>query len=110
MNRTHYQRIIRNHFGRWLGDAFGADHGAFLLQDHERCPWTSDARSAMRSIGLSLLEGFPKCSQDLNPIECVWKILRDRLAEFQQVALHVDLVFLPEVLGARRVGRQRRAD
>ena len=32
------------------------------------------------------------------------------LAEFQPVALHVDLVFVPEALGARRVGRQRRAD
>ena len=35
----------------------------------------------MRSIGLTLLENYPKRSQDLNPIEAVWKLLRDRLGE-----------------------------
>ncbi len=28
---------------------------------------------------MSLVEGYPKCSQDLNAIENAWKLLRDRL-------------------------------
>ena len=33
----------------------------------------------MRDVGIQLLENFPKCSQDLNPIETAWRELRSRL-------------------------------
>ena len=32
-------------------------------------------------VGLELLHQHPKCSQDLNPIENVWRLLRERLYE-----------------------------
>ena len=81
MNREVYAKLVRQKFGEWLREAFGEDHGAFLVQDHEKCLWTPQPRAEMNRIGLTLLENFPKCSQDLNPIECVWKVLRDRLSE-----------------------------
>ena len=78
MNRDHYVRIITNHFDKWLRDAFGDEHKVFLVQDHERCLWAKESRDAIRAVGLTLLDNFPKSSQDLNPIECVWNVLRDR--------------------------------
>ena len=41
----------------------------------------------MRTIGLCLLENYPKCSQDLNPIEIAWRELRARLADTEPTKL-----------------------
>ena len=35
----------------------------------------------MRDEGIKLLENYPKCSQDLNPIEVAWRELRARLSQ-----------------------------
>ena len=37
----------------------------------------------MQQFGISLLENYPKCSQDLNPTEVVWRELRARLYDTQ---------------------------
>ncbi len=37
----------------------------------------------MVKVGVELLENYPKCSQDLNPIETAWRELRARLADTQ---------------------------
>ena len=50
----------------------------FLVQDHEKALWTDEAREAMCNIGIQLLEAYPKCSQDLNPIETAWCDVRAR--------------------------------
>ncbi len=80
MNRGRYAWIIENRFPQWLRKALGRNHGAFLLQDHERALWAEEPRAAMHEQGISLLENFPKCSQDLNPMETAWRELRARLA------------------------------
>ena len=80
MNRWWYTWLINAMFKRWLEKAFGhAD--AFLVQDHERCLWCSEPKQAMREQGLTLLENYPKSSQDLNAIETAWREVRNRLAE-----------------------------
>ena len=81
MNRFVYADLIGKRFGKWISDGLGSDTRSFLIQDHERCLWTHEPREAMRECGVQLLEGYPKCSQDLNPIETAWKLLRDRLDE-----------------------------
>ena len=67
-------------FPRWLEKAFGHSD-VFLVQDHEKCLWCDEPRQALREQGITLLEEYPKCSQDLNPIETAWRELRARVAE-----------------------------
>ena len=76
-----YAWVIRHKFPAWLGKALGrkAKKGVFLVQDHEKALWRDVAREAMVSVGINLLENFPKSSQDLNPIETAWRELRARL-------------------------------
>ena len=82
MNRWWYAWVINNRFPGWLKQALGrkANKGAFLVQDHERCLWSAEPMAAMRAQNITLLENYPKCSQDLNPIEQAWRELRARLA------------------------------
>ena len=80
MSHHRYSWIIQNRFPKWLAKACGKNRSAFLLQDHEKCLWSAEARSAMRQQCISLLENYPKRSQDLKPIETVWRELRVRLA------------------------------
>ena len=77
MNRWTYAKIIKNKFPGWLRQV--KIKSAFLVQDHERALWTDVAREAMEEIGINLLENYPKCSQDLNPIETAWREVRARL-------------------------------
>ena len=49
------------------------------MQDHERCLWTAKPREAMKAINVNVLENYPKCSQDLSPIEIAWRELKTRL-------------------------------
>ena len=84
MNGTVYANVINKRFGGWLRDGLGRRQlrsGVFLLQDHERALWRAGPREAMRAAGITLLENFPKCSQDLNPMEICWRELRARLDE-----------------------------
>ena len=73
MNRYWYSWIIEHDFPRWQGPC------SQVIQDYERCLRSDEALSAFRRIGMSVVEEYPKCSQDLNPIEGAWKLLRDRL-------------------------------
>ena len=88
MNRLRYQWVIAQKFPGWIKASFGVQkRGVFLVQDHERCLWCMVPREAMRDIGVVLLENYPKCSQDLNPLETVWRDLRRRLSESQPATL-----------------------
>ena len=82
MNRWWYEWLIRARFPRWLSTAFGGGYDpVYLVQDHEKALWTDEPREAMRAVGVRLLEAYPKCSQDLNPIETAWREVRNRLDE-----------------------------
>ena len=88
MNRWWCEWVVERRFDEWLGTAFGRNRlEVFVVQDHERALWTPEPRAAMPRLGIRLLENFPKCSQDLNPIEQVWKELRGRLATTQLVEM-----------------------
>ena len=101
MNRWWYEWIVEHRFKGWLDSALGeAAASAFLVQDHERALWTAEPRAAMRRIGLKLLENYPKCSQDLNPIETAWREVRSRLVATQPRRLETREAFLPRLRAA----------
>ena len=81
MNRWWYEWVVHKRFPGWIRQAFGkdAEKGAFLVQDHEKCLWKQEPRDAMARNNIELLENYPKCSQDLNPIENAWRGVRARL-------------------------------
>ena len=83
MNRWWYEWIIAHKFPVWIRKAYGVKKPVFLVQDHERCLWTQEPRQAMQEASITLLQNYPKCSQDLNPIENAWREVRFRMAETQ---------------------------
>ena len=48
----------------------------------------------MRQSNIALLENYPKCSQDLNPIETAWREVRSRLDNTQPVAMETRADFI----------------
>lgn len=73
MNRWWYAWVVEHCFPDWLGEC------DLLVQDFEKCFRCAEPLEALRKVGCKLVEGYPKCSQDLNAIENAWKLLRDRL-------------------------------
>jgi len=73
MNAALYEELIEDHFESWLGSC------CYLVCDFEACLRSEGPLRALNAIGVELVEGFPRCSQDFNAIEHCWKILRERL-------------------------------
>jgi len=95
MNGELYAWLIVHKFVPWLKKALGRKaRGAFLVQDHERALWREEPREAMRTSNINLLVNFPKCSQDLNPIEIAWRELRARLYVTAPAALESREAFI----------------
>ena len=75
MDRWLYTELIEDYFPGWLKNC------TYLVQDFERCLHAEEPLSSLRDIGVELVDDYPKCSQDFNAIENVWKLVRDRLDE-----------------------------
>ena len=99
MNRWWYCWLINTMFPRWLHKAVGHAE-VFLVQDHEKCLWCTEPRQALREQGITLLEDYPKCSQDLNAIETAWREVRARLAETEPQAREVRSAFVARLRNA----------
>ena len=54
----------------------------------------------MKQIGLKLLEQYPKCSQDLNAIETVWREIRSRLSDTEPSDLEIRKAFIRRLRNA----------
>ncbi len=86
MTRWWYKWVIEKRFPLWVKSSFGVQkRDVVLVQDHERCLWCDEPLAALDSIGMKLLANFPKCSQDINPIEEAWREVRSRLFDTQPV-------------------------
>lgn len=73
MNNDLYGNLIDEKFPDWLGGC------EYLVQDFEACLRSDDALQAFERIGVELVEGYPRSSQDFNAIENAWDLLRRRL-------------------------------
>ena len=100
MNRWEYARIVARHFPGWISAVLGEQARAILIQDHERALWTDEARAAIESSGIELLERYPKCSQDLNVIETAWRELRARLYATEPAGLEDRAAFVARLRSA----------
>lgn len=75
MNQDIYAELIEDKFEGWLRGS------SYLVQDFERCLRSPGPLLALSQLGVELVEGYPKCSQDFNAIENCWQLLRDRIHE-----------------------------
>ena len=75
MHEDLYVELIEDKFESWLGNC------NYLVQDFERCLRCEGSLAALKDIGIELVQGYPRVSQDFNAIENCWKLLRDRLSE-----------------------------
>jgi len=76
-----YMELIEDCFPDWLGPC------TYLVQDFERCLRSEEPLAALENIGVELVENYPKCSQDFNAIENIWKLLRERMNDTLPVGM-----------------------
>ena len=96
MNRWWYKWLIENRFQKWMRGC------NLVVQDFERCLRCDEPMEAFRDIGLSLVEGHPKYSQDFNAIENAWHILKERLYATLPTQRETRAEFMPRVRNAVR--------
>ena len=94
MNRWWYAWIVEHHFPNWLGNC------DLVVQDYESCLRMDEPLESFRKIGVTLVEGYPKCSQDLNAIENAWKLLKERLFETMPARREGREDFIPRLRAA----------
>ena len=110
MNRWWYEWVIFHQFPRWCAKAFGSKRKRprYILQDHEKALWAEEPMAAMDACGLTVLRSYPKCSQDLNPIETAWREMA-RLAETEPTQMETRAQFVRRVRKAVKWVNKHRA-
>ena len=104
MNRYKYASLVEKKFPDWLGNC------KYLVQDFERCLRCVEPLAAMKTIGVELVQEYPRVSQDFNTIENIWKLLNDRLAETLPIRMEGRDDFLPRLRNAVEwLNRNRKA-
>ena len=74
-NQDIYSEIIEEHFDEWLQGC------TKLVCDFERCLRMTTSIEELDRIGVKLIPGYPRCSQDFNAMENAWDIIKQRLDE-----------------------------
>ena len=81
MNGDRYNDLVNTRFVQWRQKCFRDDKPCRLVQDHEKCLWQDRNLQALQAAGCNAVDNFPKSSPDLNAIEGVWRLLKDRVLE-----------------------------
>ena len=97
MNRWEYTKVIEKHFAKWLRGV----KKPFLVQDYESCLWCDEPQAALHAIGVEVSDFHPRHSPDLNAIEGVWKLLRERLEATQLAERETREQFVRRLYAAR---------
>jgi hypothetical protein len=94
MNQDLYTELIEDYFEGWLGCC------RYLVQDFERCLRTPGPLHVLEQLDVALVDGYPKCCQDFNAIENVWKLLRERLFDTLPIGLEKRDAFIARLVAA----------
>ena len=94
MNSENYAELVEENFPKW---SRGCE---YLVQDFESCLRSKEALAALREVGLELVKGCPRVSQDFNAIENAWKFLRERLDETMPTRLEKRAQFIARLHAA----------
>ena len=76
------------------------------------CLWAKKslaAIDAVADVNVELLENYPSCPQDLNPMENVWRELKERLAATEPIRMESRAGFLRRLNNAARWCNKHRA-
>jgi len=104
MNTELYVELVEDKFEAWAGVC------EQLVCDFEKCLRGEEAVRALEGINLTLLEDYPRCSQDFNAIENAWDILKSRLAETVPVNLESREAFIKRLHAAVKWANQHRKE
>ena len=96
MDRFLYTDLVEDYFDRWR---LGCE---YLVCDYESCLRTPEALAALRKIGMQLVDGYPKVSQDFNALANVWGIIKKRLLDTCPVKLETRVQFIARLKAAVR--------
>ena len=94
MDETLYTELIDDKFEEWRGNC------DYLVCDYERCLRTDAAVHALKKANLTLVDPYPKNSQDFNAIENAWDLLQSRLHETQPAGLELREEFVKRLFRA----------
>ena len=94
MNGYRYNHLVTTKFAQWRRDCFGDDRNCHVVQDHERCLWQSRNLEALSAAGCRVVEKLPKSSPDLNAIEGVWHLLKQRMVQTEPDSMETRPEFL----------------
>lgn len=94
MNGNRYNELVKTRFAQWRRQCFGDNKPCHLVQDHEKCLWQDRNMEALEAAGCPVLENYPKSSPDLNAIEGVWQLIKDRMVETEPEAIETRAEFL----------------
>jgi len=104
MDTVLYRELIEDKFEAWCGNC------EYLVCDFESCLRTDDAVTALEQLNITLVEGYPKCSQDFDAIENAWDILKKRLDVTVPVELESREEFVKRLKAAVLWVNQNRSD
>ena len=94
MDSVLYAELIEDKFPDWLGDC------EELVCDFEGCLRTQFAIDTLAKIGVKLVEGYPRSSQDFNAIENAWNEVKKRLDETLPIELESRSEFVKRLTAA----------
>ncbi len=89
-----YEWLIGEKFAQWRASCFPDGQPVRMVQDHERCLWQGRDIVALSKAKCKVVSNYPNISPDLNAIEGVWDLLRQRLQLSEPTTVETREAFL----------------